>query len=219
MDDGTVNWWLAQDDKWKDLSCSVGFSTASGVYPSIDRATYDRLCKGETPTTVPVSGEPLTADELNTLAGPAAAWMSKPSPSTYDALAAQAKTLVDLARPVPPSDGRSSQDNEAALRRLVSYPGSDQAVAVVLGDLRTLIPAIPFILKSGSFRIGAEVPPGTYRTTKTALENCYWETLDEEGRITDNNFVSAAPQVIMRIRPGDFAVNVDSECGVWVRIG
>ena len=28
---------------------------------------------------------------------------------------------------------------------------------------------------------------------------CYWETLDEAGEINDNNFVDAAPQVLMTV--------------------
>ena len=33
--------------------------------------------------------------------------------------------------------------------------------------------------------------PGTY--VAFDVENCYWETLDETGETTDNNFVAAAP--------------------------
>ena len=88
---------------------------------------------------------------------------------------------------------------------------------MVLTHLETLkLPsvAVPFILRKGSYLVGAEVPPGTYRAQN--VDGCYWETLDEAGEINDNNFVDSAPQVLMTVRSSDYAVNND--CAVMVKI-
>jgi len=91
------------------------------------------------------------------------------------------------------------------------------------------VPESPVTLFTGVYKIGdawtgtsgghsgdETTIPGTYVVLD--VEDCYWETLDSAGAITDNNFVSAAPRVEAIIRSSDFAFNSEG-CGRWVRVG
>ncbi|MFC8531958.1 hypothetical protein [Nocardia sp. NPDC057227] len=60
------------------------------------------------------------------------------------------------------------------------------------------------------------VQPGTYSTTK-AVSDCYWERLDPQGEILDNNFVSFAREVTVTIAATDGAFN-SRNCGDWKRV-
>lgn len=216
MDIVTWAWWNGQDPDLQQLGCSVGFEMVSATYPNLDQATFRRLCDGERPP----RGEnaPFTVEDLNAVLGPpAAAWVANPSAPAYDALAAAAFSIassgssLDAPELVDPFGARSAG---MLIAQLQSYPGSDNAVYHILHDLALNIP-LPFMLHTGSYRVGLEVPPGTYRAEQ--VQDCYWETLDEAGEINDNNFVSSAPQVLMTVRSSDYAVN--NECGIMFQIG
>lgn len=87
---------------------------------------------------------------------------------------------------------------------------------VVFDKLRNIgVEGIPNTLFGGSHTVGTDVEPGTYVVFD--VEGCYWERLDANGEIIDNNFVSAAPRVQATIRPGDFAFNSEG-CGRWVEV-
>jgi hypothetical protein len=164
----------------------------------------------EAPTTTarPAS---ITLEEIGALLqAPAIAWMTQPSGPGFDAVASVASSLLDAGRSMPP-------DAKALLTILRTYPGGDGRVYVTLDAFRAVMPSIPFVLTDGSYLVGAQVPAGTYRTIHS-VDGCYWETLDQAAEINDNNFVSAAPQVLMTIRSSDYAVNSDG-CGPWVRVG
>ena len=141
------------------------------------------------------------------IAAAANAWLAEPSGPTYDALAAAAQSLIDSGRPLAP-------EIKHAMESLAVYPGSDLLVFTHLGTLKLPSVAVPFILRKGSYLVGAEVPPGTYRALN--VKDCYWETLDEAGEINDNNFIFDLPQVLMTVRSSDYAVNND--CAVMVKI-
>ena len=220
LDEATVAWWQANPDL-NDIACSVGFDTViRNGGPALDPESFGRLCAGEpvpAATLLPQAEPPLTIEELDAIIAPrAAAWMSSPSPQTFDELAAAASGVRSGERPPPTSAAPPLPlgDVRRILYSLTTYPGDDLSVVRVLDRLRPVAPSIPPVLRDGSFRVGVDVPPGTYRTV-VPVEGCYWETLDPAGEINDNNFVTA-PQVIMTIRSNDFAVNVE-DCGVWVR--
>jgi len=67
----------------------------------------------------------------------------------------------------------------------------------------------------GTYLVGAQVTPGTYRT-RTPADGCYWERLSglsgELGHIIANSF-SDYVQVVT-IAPGDVAFHTDG-CGTW----
>lgn len=67
--------------------------------------------------------------------------------------------------------------------------------------------------QGGVKRVGTDVQPGTY-VSEGELDGCYWERQDSAGEIIDNNFVSAALRVEVRIAATDFAFS-SSNCGTW----
>ena len=130
MDAATVAWWNGMTTELRELSCRVGFGTVAITNATLNEATYDRLCDGETPPVRQTQGPVLTGPEIDgALAGPAAAWAATPSGPTFDALAAAATALMASGRPFPP-------DVEAKVAALTTYPGSDLSVATTLADLR-----------------------------------------------------------------------------------
>lgn len=69
-----------------------------------------------------------------------------------------------------------------------------------------------------SFAIPADVQPGTYETTSSDLEDCYWER-SRGGNILDNRFVTASKvKLRVTIRSGDDTF-VTKRCGNWIKVG
>ncbi len=58
------------------------------------------------------------------------------------------------------------------------------------------------------------IQPGTYKTG--TVSDCYWERLDSQGNIIDNNFVSMSKSVMVTIAASDAAFNARG-CGRWKR--
>lgn len=91
-----------------------------------------------------------------------------------------------------------------------------------VGDLLELlhafgVPGAPEVMNDGSREVGDgtdEARPGTW--TAYSVSNCYWERLDADGEIIDNNFVNSSPQVRVTIRSSDFAFNSE-DCAPWLR--
>jgi hypothetical protein len=69
---------------------------------------------------------------------------------------------------------------------------------------------------AGTFRVGAEIKPGTY-VIEEASEGCYWERLDASGEIIDNNFIAAATRVEVTISASDYSFHNDG-CGPWRKV-
>lgn len=223
LDPLTVAQFTSVSDSARQTACDGdGFFLSTIPF---DERTLDRLCAGEVPDPA-LQPPPLTVDDLNSILGPPAAeWIAAPSGTSYDALAAAARSIIESGRAVPielVDDPRWLERGGTAwevVAGLTSYPqnaaeGGDFRVFDWLSYLALPLIEVPFVLQTGSYLVGAEVPPGTYRATE--VTNCYWETLDEAGEINDNNFVSSAPQVLMTVRASDFAVNNDCETMVKV---
>lgn len=69
---------------------------------------------------------------------------------------------------------------------------------------------------TGNFRVGQQpqdIAPGTWITTD-AVEDCYWERVDSNGRTIENDFVVGAPTVRVTISASDAGFNTDG-CGGW----
>lgn len=216
MDKATVVWWIANTDL-QATACDVGYSVIKmTVEGPIDERTFDRLCAGENPDFGSQSGDAFTAEEVRSiLERPAIAWLAEPSGSTWDALAAAALEIEESDRPVPRLSNLGEDEVLAKILQLQTYPGSDQLLVQQLDDLRELLPGIPPIFGDGTYRVGSDLQPGRYRAGPVG--SCYWETLDEEGNINDNNFVSDAFQVVATVRSRDFSVQFDG-CGYFVMI-
>lgn len=166
-----------------------------------------------------VPDEAINAAELNSVLGPPAqAWIDEPSGSTFDALAAAARSLdyeqrgfaVDVLVPFVLDE----QQARIAMSLLTAYPGTDTRVIVALTDLNLTSVDVPALIELGSYQVGVDVQPGTYKATN--VSDCYWETLDQAGEINDNNFVTDAPQVLITIRPSDFAFN--NQCALLIEV-
>jgi type II secretory pathway pseudopilin PulG len=169
------------------------------------------------PTAPPTTLPPITPEELAlALSEPARTWLLAPSGPGFDTLAAAAGTILESGRRLPAHPEGGVEETETRLRTLQTYPGEDFFAAIAIDRLSVFLVDLPAIVTGGSHVVGQTIQPGTYRTLGP-VEDCYWETLDPAGEINDNNFVSAAPQVIMTVRSSDFAVNFE-RCGMWVQI-
>jgi len=66
--------------------------------------------------------------------------------------------------------------------------------------------------------VPSEVKPGTYETTSSDIEGCYWER-GRNGQIVANNFITASKvkqRVTIRASDDTF---VSRDCGDWVKVG
>lgn len=160
----------------------------------------------------------LDAAQLAAAIVPAAkAWLFHPSGPAYDELAAAVKGVLDSRAPLPAGGFASAADVQGFLTQLLTYPGVDWKVGSILGSLAPVLPGLPAITSNGTYTVGQNFVPGTYRTLN-GVDGCYWETLNSAGDINDNNFIDSAPQVIMHVRASDFAVHIEG-CGWFVRTG
>lgn len=82
------------------------------------------------------------------------------------------------------------------------------------------ISAIQDNVGPGSWLVGAQIAPGTYRAD--ADEFCYWARLQSFGgteeEILDDGFVEAPGEVTVVIEGPDVGFFTDDECGLWTRV-
>ena len=133
----------------------------------------------------------------------------------FDLSVACAQAAAVPGRVLPEDMEHGGMSTRSALQQLATYPGTDTEVFSLLDQMQAFLPNLPTIVFDGNYTVGQNVLPGKYRTLGP-VDGCYWETLDAAGEINDNNFVNAAPQVIVTIRKSDFAFNSD-DCGPWIR--
>lgn len=88
-----------------------------------------------------------------------------------------------------------------------------------LVDERQGTPAAPFA--SGTYRVGAEITPGTWSSTPKAGDNCYWERRSGFGGgladIIANDFTDTSS--IVDIIGTDVGFLSEDGCGTWTKIG
>jgi len=68
------------------------------------------------------------------------------------------------------------------------------------------------IFGSGRFRVGKDIAPGTYVSSRND-EGCYWERLNRNGDIIDNNYTNGS-RVQVTIGSSDFEFNSEN-CNTW----
>ncbi|MGL3805887.1 PASTA domain-containing protein [Paeniglutamicibacter sp. R2-26] len=72
------------------------------------------------------------------------------------------------------------------------------------------------IFEYGTYEVGTEIKPGTYRSRKK-VSDCYWARLTPGGDIIANNFISyAASGATVTVRSGE-VLEVDEDCGTWTK--
>jgi hypothetical protein len=207
------------------VRCLGGWERSGAAEAGVAQADYDAFCAANFPTTStsststlpPTTAAPivyLLPEEIAaSLAPPAVAWVNDPNGATYDGLAAAAQALLESGQ-IASDKSFAGYTARELLGRLSPYPGDDEDVYLALDQLG--VPGAPAVYGSGTYTVGVDIEPGRYRATD--VDGCYWETLDEAGEINDNNFVTAAPQVLMDVRSSDYAVNFE-DCGLWVKVG
>ena len=100
-------------------------------------------------------------------------------------------------------------------------PPTTRAMTTSTAPPTTAIPTTtaPKGLRDGTFIVGTDVEPGTYRGSSTG--RCYWARLRNftgRGDILANDYVSAPGAVIVTIDASDAGFK-SSDCGRWERIG
>lgn len=78
-------------------------------------------------------------------------------------------------------------------------------------------PAVPTI-EDGYWVVGEDVPPGTYKVTAAASDDCYWAIYksDTNGdEIIDNYLGGGRPKVTLK-KGQDFET---ARCGTWKKVG
>jgi hypothetical protein len=113
----------------------------------------------------------------------------------YDKLAQQSE---DLQTKISDQQAESRADQRAAKKKLTKLRHK-------ITGARTEVAKSTFP-GEGTFRVGAEVEPGTYKAA--AQSGCYWARLasGDTSDIIDNN--NADGPVLLTIEPGDFAIEV-----------
>lgn len=107
----------------------------------------------------------------------------------------------------------------AAIAVLVSVAAALAIVIAFTPSLRnTASPAAQGGIPGGSaFAVPGEVKPGTYETTSSDLEDCYWERA-RNGDIVDNKFVTASKvKIRVTIRATDDTF-ITRNCGNWIKV-
>ncbi|MCU1396271.1 MAG: hypothetical protein JWM34_4699 [Ilumatobacteraceae bacterium] len=59
----------------------------------------------------------------------------------------------------------------------------------------------------GTFLVGLDIQPGRYKVTPDENGNAYWARINKKFDIIDNDVVQG--QLIVTIKPGDFAIKID----------
>lgn len=70
--------------------------------------------------------------------------------------------------------------------------------------------------EEGTYTVGKDIKPGTYRTVDRPVRKCYWERSTGAGRIIDNRWITNAPNgATVTVQRGE---GFTSEgCGNWIR--
>lgn len=72
------------------------------------------------------------------------------------------------------------------------------------------------LLYPGKYLVGTEAQPGRWETLAEKVTDCYWATLDAQGNIIANNFVSVAPRYEIYVPSTASSLDL-SGCGMrWV---
>jgi hypothetical protein len=70
----------------------------------------------------------------------------------------------------------------------------------------------------GNYVVGSDLPAGTYRTTGTEWDACYWARVQGDGAIIENDFVTFAPDgITVTVHDGE---GFQSQgCSPWEKVG
>lgn len=206
--------------------CSSDGATDSGPTPTSDRAA----ASAATPTTAANSGDPLYDRWAATLTAAGVPLGSGGSSmrnfeANNDLCDTMRKGIYDAwvlgytYGLSPSSDHRNSEEGRRAEASVPVLCPDQQAL---IDEAKTAAPQMK-VFPGGKAFIGngyspvngtIMVQPGTYKTGP--VSDCYWERLDSQGNIIENNMVSMSQSVVVTIQPTDGAF-VSKKCGRWMR--
>lgn len=83
---------------------------------------------------------------------------------------------------------------------------------LVSAQARNRLVAAGRIFPDGDYRVGEQVPPGTYYVRD--VRNCYWQRTGRSGKILGNAYVAHAVRVTATIAANDYAFHSE-RCGEW----
>jgi hypothetical protein len=72
------------------------------------------------------------------------------------------------------------------------------------------------VLDDGTYAIGTEMKPGTWKTSTEKVSDCYWELRDANGATMQNDFIVGAPSVTVQI-PSTASSFTSRSCGTWIK--
>lgn len=105
-----------------------------------------------------------------------------------------------------------------ALRRATStIPPTTLAPPTTVAPTTTTAPGPKTTFSDGSYRVGVDIAPGTYRSSGTGSD-CYWQRLSNftgSGNILAN-YLSNSPTTVT-ILPGDAGFE-SRRCGTWTKV-
>lgn len=119
----------------------------------------------------------------------------------------------------PYSEGQRDEV-EGALVLCPEHPDAEEIRSrMAAGEAEDNLQAEGRLFYDGTYRIGKDVQPGSYvhESEDSPVENCYWELLDAQGEIIDNNFISSAFRVEIRVPSSAYSLSTDG-CGKFVPV-
>jgi hypothetical protein len=108
---------------------------------------------------------------------------------------------------------------KARTRTVTLPPTTVTAPPVTATVTVTTVPTPKVAFPDGTYRVGADVQPGTYQGV-AASNSCYWERLKGFGGTLDEiiaNYFGTGPTIVT-ISPSDVGFR-SSGCGGWTKIG
>lgn len=71
------------------------------------------------------------------------------------------------------------------------------------------------VFDAGAYVVGRDIPAGTYETTGSGINSCYWARTGGSGDIIENDFTGLVPDSIrVTVREGE-GFEASDECGIW----
>jgi len=115
----------------------------------------------------------------------------------------------------------SGDANSRSVMLAVQYRCPDQQYAVDQALSGNYPVAVRSKFPQGSYRVGVDMPPGTYRSVPASptgvITDCYWERSAASGGIIANDFASGAAEISVAVRASD-AVFTTSGCPAWTKV-
>jgi hypothetical protein len=129
-----------------------------------------------------------------------------------------------LRSPSETCSNSAAWDQEGGTSLIDGYINNQDTGNVNVADIKAGCPQyLPVWQKAqggisgGTSAVPADAKPGTYETTSSSIDNCYWER-SRSGQVVDNRFITASTvkqRVTIRSTDDTF---VSERCGSWIKV-